>query len=220
MSKKPITPAAVAALVGNHKFNALKKAFGLDYKFVDATLADGTAVKVEPSVEEGASVLVITAEGEEVPAPDGSHELADGVVIVTEGGIIIEVIAAVAAADQPAPVKLEGEQEAVDATVELMNVLESLAERVTALEAKVSGVATEMKAVKAGAVNFATVTSLKEVKDELTAAKAVVVKMAEQSSTDPIKKTTKTRPSGEPTAKDLEEAAVANFSATIFGKNK
>ena len=217
MSKKPITPAAVAALVGNHKFNALKKAFGLDYKFVDATLADGTAVKVEPSVEEGASVLVITAEGEEVPAPDGSHELADGVVIVTEGGIIIEVIEAV-----PAEVEteMEGEEEAVDATVELMNVLESLAERITALEATVNGVATEMKAVKAGTVNFATVTAVKGLKDEITAAKAVVVKMAEQSSTDPIKKANKTRPSGEPTAKDLEDAAVANFSATIFGKNK
>jgi hypothetical protein len=220
MSKKPITPAAVAALVGNHKFNALKKAFGLDYKFLDATLADGTAVKVEPSVEEGASVLVITAEGEEVPAPDGSHELADGVVIVTEGGIIIEVIAAVAASAETAPVKLEGEQEAVDATVELMNVLESLAERVTALEAKVSGVATEMKAVKAGTVNFATVTAVKGLKDEITAAKAVVVKMAEQSSTDPIKKANKTRPSGEPTAQDLQDAAVANFSAQIFGKKK
>jgi hypothetical protein len=217
MSKKPITPAAVAALVGNHKFNALKKAFGLDYKFLDATLADGTAVKVEPSVEEGASVLVITAEGEEVPAPDGSHELADGVVIVTEGGIIIEVIEAV-----PAEVEteMEGEEEAVDATVELMNVLESLAERITALEATVNGVATEMKAVKAGTVNFATVTAVKGLKDEITAAKAVVVKMAEQSSTDPIKKANKTRPSGEPTAKDLEDAAVANFSATIFGKNK
>jgi len=217
MSKKPITPAAVAALVGNHKFNALKKAFGLDYKFLDATLADGTAVKVEPSVEEGASVLVITAEGEEVPAPDGSHELADGVVIVTEGGIIIEVIEAVPAEVED---KMEGEQEAVDATVELMNVLESLAERVTALEAKVNGVATEMKAVKAGTVNFATVTAVKGLKDEITAAKAVVVKMAEQSSTDPIKKANKTRPSGEPTAKDLEDAAVANFSAQIFGKNK
>jgi len=217
MSKKPITPAAVAALVGNHKFNALKKAFGLDYKFLDATLADGTAVKVEPSVEEGASVLVITAEGEEVPAPDGSHELADGVVIVTEGGIIIEVIEAVPAEVEA---KMEGEQEAVDATVELMNVLESLAERVTALEAKVNGVATEMKAVKAGTVNFATVTAVKGLKDEITAAKAVVVKMAEQSSTDPIKKANKTRPSGEPTAKDLEDAAVANFSAQIFGKNK
>jgi len=217
MSKKPITPAAVAALVGNHKFNALKKAFGLDYKFLDATLADGTAVKVEPSVEEGASVLVITAEGEEVPAPDGSHELADGVVIVTEGGIIIEVIEAV-----PAEVEteMEGEEEAVDATVELMNVLESLAERITALEATVNGVATEMKAVKAGTVNFATVTAVKGLKDEITAAKAVVVKMAEQSSTDPIKKANKTRPSGEPTAQDLQDAAVANFSAQIFGKKK
>lgn len=219
MSKKPITPAAISALVGNHKFNALKKAFGLDYKFVDATLADGTAVKVEPAVEEGASVLVITAEGEEVPAPDGSHELADGVVIVTEGGVIIEVIAAVAASAEEKPtVEMEGEEEAADATVELMNVLASLAERVTALEAKVSGVATEMKAVKTSTVNFATVTALKEVKDELTSAKAVVVKMAEQSSTEPIKKEQRKRPSGDPTEEDLKEAAVRNFSAQIFGK--
>lgn len=59
--------------------------------FVDAQLADGTIVNIEPDIELGASVAVVTDEGI-VPAPDAEHELASGEKIVTVGGVITEII--------------------------------------------------------------------------------------------------------------------------------
>ena len=59
-------------------------------KFEDVVLADGTVAQVEPEVVVGAAV-VVDAGGELLPAPDGKHELSDGRVISTEGGVIVEV---------------------------------------------------------------------------------------------------------------------------------
>ena len=57
----------------------------------DVRLVDGTIVRIEPAIEVGATVQVIDEAGELMDAPDAAHELEDGRVIVTEGGIIIEV---------------------------------------------------------------------------------------------------------------------------------
>jgi len=59
-------------------------------KFEDVVLADGTVAQVEPEVVVGAAV-VVDMDGELLPAPDGKHELSDGRVISTEGGVIVEV---------------------------------------------------------------------------------------------------------------------------------
>jgi hypothetical protein len=63
-------------------------------KFIDAKLVDGTLVRIEPEVAIGSMVQVIGADGELLPAPDAQHQLEDGSVVVTEGGLILEVIAA------------------------------------------------------------------------------------------------------------------------------
>jgi hypothetical protein len=63
-------------------------------KFIDAKLVDGTLVRIEPEVAVGAMVQVIGADGELLPAPDAQHQLEDGSVVVTEGGLILEIIAA------------------------------------------------------------------------------------------------------------------------------
>ena len=65
----------------------------------DVQLVDGTILRVEPLVEVGATVQVIGEDGELMDAPDGDHELEDGRVIKSEGGILIEILEA------------EGEQE-------------------------------------------------------------------------------------------------------------
>tara|TARA_R110001632_G_scaffold9350_3_gene35862 strand:+ start:151 stop:783 length:633 start_codon:yes stop_codon:yes gene_type:complete len=62
-----------------------------ELKFEDAKLVDGTIVRIEPAVEVGATVEVISEDGETLPAPDAEHELESGVIIRTEGGIIVEV---------------------------------------------------------------------------------------------------------------------------------
>ena len=59
--------------------------------FLDATLSDGTIVKVEgDTLLEGAKVVVVQ-EDSEIPAPDGVHELEDGTKIETKDGVIVKV---------------------------------------------------------------------------------------------------------------------------------
>jgi hypothetical protein len=58
----------------------------------DAKLIDGTIVRIEPAIEIGATVQVISEDGSLTDAPDASHELESGDVIKTEGGVIIEII--------------------------------------------------------------------------------------------------------------------------------
>ena len=60
-------------------------------KFVDAQLEDGTIINVEPAIELGASVSVMTEEGI-VAAEDAEHTLASGEKIITVGGVITEII--------------------------------------------------------------------------------------------------------------------------------
>ena len=60
--------------------------------FEDAKLQDGSIVRIDPAVEVGATVVVIGEDGETVPAPDAAHELESGVIIRTEGGVVVEVM--------------------------------------------------------------------------------------------------------------------------------
>jgi len=60
--------------------------------FEDAKLQDGSIIRIEPAVEVGATVVVIGEDGETVPAPDAAHELESGVIIRTEGGVVVEVM--------------------------------------------------------------------------------------------------------------------------------
>ena len=58
--------------------------------FVDAKLIDGTIIRYE-SLEVGMPLMVIDEAGNELPAPDGEHELEDGTKVTVEAGIITEV---------------------------------------------------------------------------------------------------------------------------------
>jgi hypothetical protein len=108
-------------------------------KFVEATLVDGTVVSVEPAVEVGAVVSVIGDGGEMLPAPDASHELQDGTLVVTEGGIIVEVVAvaeenaapaeAAAEPNKPAALSVDDIQAAV-----MAKVSQSIAERINSMK--------------------------------------------------------------------------------------
>ena len=61
--------------------------------FGEGTLADGTVIRWQgETLESGALLEVQTPEGEFVPAPDGTHETADGQLVTTEGGIVTEIM--------------------------------------------------------------------------------------------------------------------------------
>jgi preprotein translocase subunit YajC len=108
-------------------------------KFVEATLVDGTVVSVEPAVEVGAVVSVIGDGGEMLPAPDASHELQDGTLVVTEGGIIVEIVAVAEAPAEPAEAAAEPNKPAalsvddIQAAV-MQKVSQSIAERINSMK--------------------------------------------------------------------------------------
>lgn len=63
--------------------------------FLDAALADGTLVQIEPELVEGAAVMVQNPESETgfSPMPDGEVELASGEIITTVDGVITVIVA-------------------------------------------------------------------------------------------------------------------------------
>jgi hypothetical protein len=69
------------------KFSTQKQSFA-DYKLVD-----GTVVRVDGDLVAGTAVYVVAEEGT-LPAPDGEHVVEGVGTIKTEGGKIVEVIAA------------------------------------------------------------------------------------------------------------------------------
>lgn len=62
----------------------------VEEKFGEAILVDGTIVKWEGDLVEGAALVVVLPEGE-VAAPDGVHELEDGTIIETAGGLVVSI---------------------------------------------------------------------------------------------------------------------------------
>jgi hypothetical protein len=80
----------------------------VEHTFEDMKLVDGTIVRIEPAVEVGASVEVISEDGETLPAPDGEHELEAGSIIRTEGGVIVEINEV---AEEEAPAEEEAKEE-------------------------------------------------------------------------------------------------------------
>ena len=59
-------------------------------ELAESTLVDGTIVRVDGEFEPGKSIFVVTEEGD-VPAPDGAHETTDGLIVTTEGGVIVSI---------------------------------------------------------------------------------------------------------------------------------
>jgi hypothetical protein len=144
-------------------------------KFLDAKLADGTAIKVEgDQLGEGAKVMVVTADAE-VPAPDGTHELEDGTKVETKDGVIVKVVEvagdseaeaapeapeAEVMADAASGVDTEVEPPAVDAPatpgkeveVELVDMLKSFIEqcsaKIASMESKMESVENQFAAFK------------------------------------------------------------------------
>lgn len=59
-----------------------------EVKLAEATLVDGTVVKVEGEFEVGKQLVVVTAEGD-VPAPEGIHETTEGLLVTVDAEGVI-----------------------------------------------------------------------------------------------------------------------------------
>lgn len=127
----------------------------INEKFEDIVLADGSVAVAEPDVSLGAAV-VVSVDDEMVPAPDGNHELADGRVITTEGGVITaieepEVEEPEAEAEEPVAEGEDAEMKAKrplskEQEREAKKIIESIVtERVFSMEATLSVENEELK---------------------------------------------------------------------------
>lgn len=61
-------------------------------EMVNATLKDGTKVKVSGALEAGSKMLIVNADGSEMPAPTGEHILDDGSIVTVTDGVIDSVV--------------------------------------------------------------------------------------------------------------------------------
>lgn len=91
------------------KLNQIKTLLGLEVKFEQAKLADGTTVEAEQFAPEY-SVGVATDEGI-VPMPVGEYEMENGqVLVVAQEGIIAEIKEMAPEQEPEAPVEAEKEE--------------------------------------------------------------------------------------------------------------
>ena len=72
------------------KLNAFAKIKALfnNENFNDAKLADGTIIQWEGELGEGTAIMVVSEDGNTTPAPDATHELSDGTLVTTVGGLV------------------------------------------------------------------------------------------------------------------------------------
>jgi hypothetical protein len=106
--------------------------------FGEAALVDGTIVKWEGELMEGTAITVVLPEGE-VAAPDGIHEVSDGTIIETAGGLVVNI--------QPMS---EIASEENEFTSEMLNemVEKALAKYAEAFTATLEGVKSENEGLK------------------------------------------------------------------------
>jgi len=140
----------------------------VENKFLDAVLKDGTKVKVDGELVIGSQVLVVDAEGNEVPAPDAEHTLEDGTLVTTLGGIITEIEAA----------ETEVEEELVkeDKMQVDESVVASLVEKVAQLEEMIAVLKAEHEQMMGEKKMF---------ESDLSAVKDATVFLAEEFSKSP-----------------------------------
>lgn len=136
-----------------------------EQNFSEALLMDGTAIAYEGELAPGTQVFVV-ADGEQIPAPEGTHALGgefEGLSIVVDAnGVIIEVIderaaEAATSSDEPAAEAPATEQAMSAADVEAIvtakmaafsTVVESLGEMLQTIVSDNESLRTEMSAMK------------------------------------------------------------------------
>lgn len=121
----------------------------VEVQLAEAILVDGTTVKTEGELVEGATLYVVTPEGD-VPAPAGMHETQDAMIItVDEAGVIVSIEEK--AAEPEVEVEVEVPVEAAEVALSLediANVIKPFIAQVDALKAELETVRGEFSALK------------------------------------------------------------------------
>jgi hypothetical protein len=184
------------------KFKTQKQSFA-DYKLVD-----GTVVRVDGDLVAGTAVYVVAEDGT-LPAPDGEHVVEGVGTIKTEGGKIVEVIAAEVATPEieALPVAAEITPEvAVEVTEEIKEAYPAMTpEIVEAIVAKhLAGIMDELKAA------YAEMGKMKEKMSAFASQVETMVDIVEKVSELP---TEAPKASGSAIVEQRKAAASQNFNA-------
>lgn len=107
-------------------------------KFVDVKLESGDVIRIEPSLEEGASVVAISEEGA-VQVEDGDYKLEDGTTISVASGVIVAIAVMEEEAAEEATEEAAVEMSEVDKDAkidELYAKIDKAFEDIVAMESK------------------------------------------------------------------------------------
>lgn len=176
------------------KFSTQKQSFA-DYK-----LADGTIVRVDGDLVAGTPVFVVAEEGT-LPAPDGEHVVEGVGTIKTEGGKIVEVVAAEAevAAQE---VEIEVAPEAPEAPEAPIAMTPDMVEAIVAKH--LSAIMEELKAAYA---------EMGKMKEKMSAFASQVETMADIVEKVAEMPTEAPKPSGSAIVEQRKAQAEQNFNA-------
>jgi hypothetical protein len=167
----------------------------VEHKFEDMKLMDGTIVRILPNLEVGATVEVISEDAETLPAPDASHELENGTVIRTEGGVIVEILEAEAPAE-------EVEEEAKEDKEEEMAAEPAFDS--DKFKEDILGAVSELVKAEIDAAAFASAKKVDEVTEAVGLVTDIIEKMAATPKESPAKKVSN------PFGKGTDYTALAN----------
>lgn len=158
------------------KIKNLIKFGTVEAKFEQAKLADGTIIQWEDDLAEGTAIMVVSEDGNTMPAPDAVHELEDGTMVTTVGGLVTKI------EGKSVETEVEVEEMAAEPNPEFIKHLEDfkmMVERITAIENKLAEYESKFSAITETVKNTETSTSDKFAK---------VIELVEAISNEPATK--------------------------------
>jgi hypothetical protein len=166
MNKPKITAKEALMQIGK----LLKMDFAKIEKFESAKLKDGTEIMWDGDLSEGVALMVVT-DGNQMPAPDSVHELEDGTIVTTVGGLVTAI---------------EGKKEKEEVEVEMAKVLAELTERFTSLEANFNSMNEKFTAYEAKftAIDETITNSTKSIDEKFTAIQEIVETIAAEPAVE------------------------------------
>ena len=127
MNKTKLTPKEALMQIGK----LLKMDFAKVEKFETAKLADGTEIMWDGELAEGTAIMVVAEDGNQMPAPDATHELEDGTKVTTVGGLVTAI-------EPKKEVEIEVELAVEPDMTKLEERLMACEEKMAAIETKMS----------------------------------------------------------------------------------
>ncbi len=136
-------------------------------ELAEATLVDGTVVRVDGEFEVGKALVVVTEEGD-VPSPDGAHETTDGYIVTTEGGVIVS-IEEKAAEEAPAEEEVVVEEASAEFSEDFVN---SIVDTLKPALAQIDALRNEIASLKSEFNAFSEAPATKKITNNLADYKA------------------------------------------------